>query len=151
MDRYDEAKHVSSIDSTDDVRPLHPGDERAMRPDDLPLTRPEEEEVVAADRDIRVSPAGGLSPDTDIDIAPDADMPRDPDLPKREGDILGLGGAVVPKTADDQTTAYDAESVAQRHARRIETDEAGRESDMPRSKGATGIDLGSGGSGTDIE
>lgn len=150
MDRYDEAKHVSSIDSTDDVRPLHPEDERAMRPDDPPLTRPEEE-VVAADPDIRASRAGDLSPDTDIDIAPDADMPRDPDLPKREGDILGLGGAVVPKGTDDQTTAYDAESVAQRHARRTETDEAGRESDMPRSKGATGIDMGSGGSGTDIE
>ena len=35
----------------------------------------------------------------------DDDMPRDSDVPKRQGDILGLGGSEVPKTADDPSAA----------------------------------------------
>jgi hypothetical protein len=73
--------------------------------------------------------------------------------PAREGDVLGLGGASVPKTPGDPHTEYDEHSVAQRRARASRGDEGlgQRDDDLQRSKGATGIDMGSGGSGTDIE
>ena len=73
--------------------------------------------------------------------------------PAREGDILGLGGASVPKTPGDPHTEYDEHSVAQRGARASAGDErlGQRDDDLQRSKGATGIDMGSGGSGTDID
>jgi hypothetical protein len=66
--------------------------------------------------------------------------------------ILGLGGAPVPKEADDPTTAYDAESEARRRARMHE------DMDQPRDTGATdrdhagatGIDMGAGGEGTGV-
>jgi hypothetical protein len=86
----------------------------------------------------------------DLRPMPADDTTPESDTPKREGDILGLGGSVVPKSSVDPTTEYDDESVARRRARSTE-DQLDRESDMPREKGATGIDMGSGGSGTDIE
>jgi len=69
----------------------------------------------------------------------------------REGDILGLGNSAVPKTPGDPTTQYDAESVRHRRERvtsAAEEDERGR--DLDHGAGATGIDMGSGGGGTDV-
>lgn len=87
----------------------------------------------------------------DTDMSRDAEMPRDDDRPKREGDILGLGGMVVPKDSDDPTTEYDEESIARRRARSAVPDEPAADPNMSRGAGATGIDMGSGGNGTDIE
>ena len=67
--------------------------------------------------------------------------------------ILGLGGAEVPKAPGDPTTEFDAESVAQRRARMHQGEadaEAARESGDQSGPGATGIDMGSGGDGTDL-
>jgi len=65
--------------------------------------------------------------------------------------ILGLGGAAVPKEPGDPTTEFDAESVAQRRARmhQGEAEDAERDDDQS-GPGATGIDMGSGGDGTDL-
>ena len=67
--------------------------------------------------------------------------------------ILGLGGAAVPKAPGDPTTEFDAESVAQRRARlhQGEADaEAARDAGDHSGPGATGIDMGGGGDGTDL-
>ena len=66
--------------------------------------------------------------------------------------ILGLGGAEVPKSPGDPSTEYDAESVAQRRARMHQGEadaDADREGDQS-GPGATGIDMGAGGDGTDL-
>ena len=66
--------------------------------------------------------------------------------------ILGLGGAPVPKSPDDPTTENDADSIARRRARMREGAEepaTPKEPDTQRS-GATGIDMGAGGQGTDL-
>lgn len=71
---------------------------------------------------------------------------------EREGDILGLGGAAVPKAPDDPSTAYDEESVERRRERmhRDEQD-SGVSSPMPDTSGPpSSVDMGSGGSGTGI-
>ena len=87
----------------------------------------------------------------------DEDAPKhgrstDDDRPAREGDVLGLGGAAVPKAPGDPSTEYDDESVARRRRRASGADEAEpATTEMPQSSGATGIDMGAGGSGTDIE
>jgi hypothetical protein len=74
------------------------------------------------------------------------------DEPQRQGDILGLGGAAVPKSSVDPSTEFDEESVAQRHVRSRGEDEQGREDTaFKRGAGATGIDMGAGGTGTDVE
>lgn len=146
MDRYDESKHV---------RPMNP-----------------EDEIPSVDRDITVTPDAGISresgfadmsrgadisddmsrgADMSHDISREADMPRDDDRPKREGDILGLGGLVVPKDSDDPSTEYDEASVARRRTRSADLDEPTADRNMSRGAGATGIDMGSGGNGTDIE
>ena len=71
--------------------------------------------------------------------------------------ILGLGGAPVPKTPADPSTEYDAASVSQRRARmhegeaEAEADAQARENPERQHSGATGIDMGAGGHGTDIE
>lgn len=71
--------------------------------------------------------------------------------PEREGDVLGLGGAAVPKVPGDPTTAYDEHSVAQRRARaRVGETEATTTRADTDKKGATGIDMGAGGQGTDV-
>lgn len=75
----------------------------------------------------------------------------DEDEPLREGEVLGLGGSAVPKTPSDPVTEFDEESRARRHARATGEDEVGGGTNLPRSSGATGIDMGAGGSGTDIE
>jgi hypothetical protein len=73
------------------------------------------------------------------------------DEPEREGDILGLGGAAVPKAPDDPTTEYDEESIARRRERATGEDERRKKPGaLSGSKGATGVDMGSGGTGTDV-
>jgi hypothetical protein len=70
----------------------------------------------------------------------------------RQGDILGLGGASVPKAPDDPVVSNDPESVRKRRERAAGTgDAAVRHEDPDRQRsGATGIDMGSGGQGTHV-
>jgi hypothetical protein len=73
------------------------------------------------------------------------------DPPVREGDILGLGGVVVPKAPGDPSADDDPDSVAQRRARaRADEAEHRRTPAATDSKGATGIDMAAGGEGTDV-
>lgn len=125
MDRYDEAK---------DVGPMRP-----------------EENIRSVDRDIDVSRRADVS--REDDVPDEIDIPADDassDMPTRQGEILGLGNIVPPKSAVDPSTTSDDESVARRPARIIE-DELDGGSEPTRKKGATGIDMGSGGTGTDLE
>lgn len=72
---------------------------------------------------------------------------------ERTGDILGLGGAAVPKMPGDPTASNDPDSVARRRERALgEDDTTVSHHDDPyrQSPGATGIDMGSGGRGTDL-
>ena len=157
MDRYDEAKHVRSTRPDDDVRsmgadedllPLQSEEVRVVRVEEDVVGLHPEDRVRSMDRDTHIPP--------DREVRRERDMPResdsrDEDMPKREGDILGLGGAVVPKSSADQTTEYDEESVARRRARSAGMDEPAGTRELHRGKGATGIDMGSGGDGTDLE
>ena len=78
------------------------------------------------------------------------DMHTD-DTTARSGDVLGLGGAAVPKAPGDPTTDYDPESVAQRRERALGEVEPTPNEDPDRQRsGATGIDMGAGGQGTNI-
>ena len=75
------------------------------------------------------------------------------DEPQRQGDVLGLGGSVIKKDDVDPSTEFDEESIAQRHSRSRGEDEKPdpEESAFQRRSGATGIDMGAGGTGTDVE
>ena len=67
------------------------------------------------------------------------------------GDILGLGGSVVPKMPGDPSASNDPESVRRRRERAMEGDDTVRHEDGDRQRsGATGIDMGAGGQGTHI-
>jgi hypothetical protein len=70
------------------------------------------------------------------------------DEPARAGDVLGLGGSTVPKSPEDPH-ANDPDEVAKRRERAREdvTTPRGPEHSHP---GATGIDMGYGGEGTDL-
>jgi hypothetical protein len=70
----------------------------------------------------------------------------------RVGEVLGLGGAPVPKAPGDPVTEYDAESIARRRERAMgeEADTPVREDPDRQRSGATGIDMGSGGQGTHL-
>ena len=72
---------------------------------------------------------------------------------ERQGDVLGLGHASVPKTPGDPTAADDPESVSRRRARAMGADAdpgvTHEDPDRQRS-GATGIDMGAGGQGTHL-
>jgi hypothetical protein len=68
--------------------------------------------------------------------------------PQRAGDVLGIGGTEVPKSPADPTADYDPESVRKRHERAMGDDVVRRPSDDQH--GTTGIDMGSGGHGTDV-
>jgi hypothetical protein len=66
--------------------------------------------------------------------------------------ILGLGNSPVPKEPGDPTTEYDAEAVAQRRARMRQGEAEDQTSETnEHGHGATGIDMGAGGEGTDIK
>jgi hypothetical protein len=79
------------------------------------------------------------------------DRTDEDETPAREGDVLGLGGAAVPKAPGDPTTAHDPHSVAQRRARAREGEVEGTTARADTDKrGATGIDMGAGGQGTDV-
>jgi hypothetical protein len=67
----------------------------------------------------------------------------------RSGDVLGLGGAAVPKQPGDPSASHDPEAAARRRERMRESEVEVVESE--HGKGATGIDMGAGGSGTGIE
>ena len=68
---------------------------------------------------------------------------------ERTGDVLGLGGAVA-KAPGDPSADQDPESAARRRSRmRGEGDEESAPA-ADRSAGATGIDMGAGGSGTGV-
>ena len=66
-------------------------------------------------------------------------------------DILGLGGSPVPKMPGDPSASNDPESVRRRRERASGADDTSvsQESDRQGS-GATGIDMGAGGQGTDL-
>jgi hypothetical protein len=77
---------------------------------------------------------------------------RTDDEPVRQGDILGLGGAAVPKTPSDSITSADRTSANEsRSIREYEDESHERDTAFRQSPGATGIDMGAGGSGTDVE
>ena len=67
---------------------------------------------------------------------------------RRDGEVLGIGRTTVPKSPGDPTTENDPESVRKRHDRAMGEDVVQRPSDDQH--GATGIDMGSGGHGTDV-
>ena len=83
----------------------------------------------------------------------DVNTTTDDTSSSREGDVLGLGGAPVPKTPGDPSASDDPESVRRRRERVLAGEEEGgvapEDGDRQRS-GATGIDMGSGGQGTHI-
>ena len=88
--------------------------------------------------------------DRDAEIRRKDERRRDDE---RQGDVLGLTGTEVPKSPDDPSTEYDPQSVAQRRQRAAEAGEPGvaeRDEAEPR-KGATGIDMGAGGTGTGVK
>jgi hypothetical protein len=158
MDRYDEAKHVRSMRPDDefrsmgadeDVLPQHSDEVRVVRIEEEAVAMNPDERVRSMDRDISMPADREML--REEDMPRESDRLRDEDMPKREGDILGLGGAVVPKSSTDQTTEYDEESIARRRARSTGMDERAGTREISRSKGATGIDMGSGGEGTDLE
>jgi hypothetical protein len=66
------------------------------------------------------------------------------------GDVLGLGGSTVPKGPEDPSASDDPESVRRRRERAMETDDAGRTESDQQHSGATGIDMGAAGQGTDV-
>ena len=71
------------------------------------------------------------------------------ETPARQGDILGLGGAAVPKAPGDPVTEYDEASARRRRERASESESV--DETPTHGAGATGIDMGSGGTGTDID
>jgi hypothetical protein len=78
---------------------------------------------------------------------------QDEDPVERTGDVLGLGGSAVPKMPGDPSASDDPESVARRRERAREDEDtlaSNREDPYRQSPGATGIDMGSGGRGTDL-
>ena len=74
---------------------------------------------------------------------------------ERIGDVLGLGGADSPVTNHDpgiDTTTTDTEQAKRRRRMSEGADEhTPATGDVQQSSGATGIDMGAGGEGTDIE
>lgn len=73
--------------------------------------------------------------------------------PAREGDVLGLGGTIVPKSPTDRETDSPEDPDGRGHMGVLgETEEApDKTGAFRRSSGATGIDMGAGGGGTDID
>jgi hypothetical protein len=83
----------------------------------------------------------------------DERKPHDTDdaADRRSGDVLGLGGSPVPKRPGDPTASDDPASAARRRERMRSEEAATRREDPDlHHKGATGIDMGAGGEGTDV-
>jgi hypothetical protein len=78
------------------------------------------------------------------------DRERDERNTEAPGDVLGLGGSRVPKMPGDPSAADDN---ASGEATRALDDDASvtRNTAMPQSPGATSIDMGAGGTGTQID
>ena len=78
--------------------------------------------------------------------------PSDENQDKRAGDVLGLGD-VTPGDSGISHASNDPDEVRKRRARMHEGADSltAVESDVPHGGGATGIDMGAGGEGTDIE
>ena len=75
----------------------------------------------------------------------------DSDEMARTGDVLGLGGSAVPKMPGDPSASNDPDSIARRRERMHEDDTLTQHEDpYKQSPGATGIDMGAGGRGTDV-
>ena len=70
--------------------------------------------------------------------------------PTQTGDVLGLGGSPVPKMPGDPSASSDPESARRRRERAREDEEPLSREEGERHSGATGIDMGAGGGGTDI-
>jgi len=70
--------------------------------------------------------------------------------PAQTGDVLGLGGSPVPKMPGDPSASSDPESARRRRERAREDEEPLSREQSDQHSGATGIDMGSGGQGTDI-
>ncbi len=67
------------------------------------------------------------------------------------GDVLGLGGSPVPKMPGDPSASNDPESVSRRRERALSSDnDTGAAAGSDDQHGATGIDMGAGGHGTDV-
>ena len=82
----------------------------------------------------------------------DRDVERGAIPEERTGDILGLGSGPIAKGPDDPSADYDPESVSRRRTRMYDSaDELVSDRTPERSAGATGADMGAGGSGTDVE
>lgn len=73
------------------------------------------------------------------------------DEPVRQGDILGLGGAAVPKTPADGSTSFERSGERGSDSIREDDGERRHKTAYQRSSGAASVDMGSGGTGTDIE
>ena len=70
----------------------------------------------------------------------------------RHGDVIGLSDSSVPKVPGDPTVSNDPAAIRKRRLRAEESEADDRRDDDPyrQSKGATGIDMGAGGRGTDV-
>jgi hypothetical protein len=68
----------------------------------------------------------------------------------RSTEILGLGGAPVPKMPGDPSASDDPESIRRRRERARETEESTTRREEGDKHGATGIDMGAGRQGTDL-
>jgi hypothetical protein len=92
----------------------------------------------------------------DGDATLDRTRVRDNEETAREGSaakdtgILGLGGAVVPKSPLDPSASDDPESVHHHRDRTLDVDRTTRQGPTDRHSGAAGIDMGAGGEGTDV-
>ena len=69
---------------------------------------------------------------------------------ERSADILGLGGSPVPKMPGDPSASDDPESARRRRERLRSSEESPARSEEGDQHGATGIDMGAGGQGTDL-
>jgi hypothetical protein len=75
---------------------------------------------------------------------------------RRSGDVLGLGGAGSSGSNDDASILDTSAAATDQAKRRRRMSDGADEltpgtGDLQQSSGATGIDMGAGGEGTDIE
>jgi hypothetical protein len=81
----------------------------------------------------------------------DRDRDRDDQAPQTTGSVLGLGGSPVPKMPGDPSASKEA-AHGHHQTRTIEDETRLTGSDeVTQSPGATGIDMGAGGTGTQID